>query len=184
MSEHPHPLPGWLQYSMECYIGRPPIWQFPEFAETPHLQFERLSFDNREVVLEMFENDVNPFVAKDFKSAAKLYEYVASQRICGPYSPKHGCADWIVRTRQKEPVGLLHVYDRSRETWALNHRRCCIGYVIAEPFRGAGLAHEAVRALQDYVFKQLDMLMVRKRQPNPARIRRAWAGGSMVPCCR
>ncbi len=24
----------------------------------------------------------------------------------------------------------------------------------------------------------------RKRQPNPARIRRAWAGGSMVPCCR
>ena len=136
MTDHPYPLPGWLQISMERYAGRQPLWQFSAMPPSRNIVFERLHFDNREVVLEMFEGDDSPFVDPAFKAPDPLYAYVAAQWICGPYSPKQGAADWIVHTRDQEPVGLLHVYDVSRETWALNDRRCSIGYVVAESFRG------------------------------------------------
>lgn len=158
MSDHPYPLPGWLQYAVERYAGRAPLWRFSDIPASRNLVFERLHFDNRDVVLEMFAGDKSPFVDRAFKSPDALYTYVAAQWISGPHSPKHGSADWVARTRQEVPVGLLHVYDVSRETWALNHRRCSIGYVVAENFRGSGLAAEAVRALQDHLFKSLDML--------------------------
>ena len=96
---------------MERNIGRPPVWQFPDLPSATDLAFERLDFDNRDVVLEMFESDTNPFVSADFKSAGKLYEYVAAQWICSPYSGKRGAADWIIRTSQERAAGLLHVYE-------------------------------------------------------------------------
>jgi RimJ/RimL family protein N-acetyltransferase len=155
-----HPLPGWLQHSLERYVGRVPLWLFPELGPTANLQFARLDFDNRDLVLDMFENDGNSFVDASFKDEGKLYEYVAHNRICGPYSPKHGCADWIVMTSGGAPAGLLHAYDFSRETWALNHRQCSIGYTIAPDHRGTGIAHEAVSALEAYLFETFDMLML------------------------
>ena len=133
---------------------------FPELPPTANLRFERLDFDNRDTVFDMFEADDCPFVDVSFKDAVKLYEYVAHQRICGPYSPKHGCADWIISRTDGEPVGLLHAYDISRETWALNHRRCSIGYAIASGHRKSGIAHEAVTALEAYLFHTFDMLMI------------------------
>jgi RimJ/RimL family protein N-acetyltransferase len=158
--QHPHPLPGWLQQAMERNVGREPLWHFPDLAPASGLSFERLSFDNREVVLRMFEADADPFVSADFKAPEKLYEYVANLWINGPYSPKHGAADWIVHTAASEPAGLLHVYDVSCEQWALSDRRCSIGYTVAERFRGTGLAQQAVRALQSYLFERLDKLML------------------------
>lgn len=160
MTEHPYPLPGWLQHSVEHYAGREPLWRFSDIPPSGNLVFERLHFDNRDLVLEMFEGDESPFVDRAFKSPDNLYAYVAAQWICGPYSPKHGSADWVARTRHGDPVGLLHVYDVSRETWGLNHRRCSIGYVVVESLRGSGLAEEAVRALQDHLYQTLDMLML------------------------
>jgi RimJ/RimL family protein N-acetyltransferase len=160
MRQHPHPLSGWLQHAMERHVGREPLWQFPDLPPASGLSFERLCFDNRDVVLPMFQTDPDPFVSADFKSPEKLYEYVAGLWICGPYSPKHGGGDWIIHAAGGEPAGLLHAYDVSCETWALNDRRCSIGYTVAERFRGAGLAQEAVRALQRYLFERLDMLML------------------------
>ena len=158
--KHPCPLPDWLQYMMERNVGREPLWQFPDLPSALGLTFERLHFDNRDVVLRMFEADPDPFVSPDFKSPEKLYEYVANLWICGPYSPKHGAADWIVHTTDREPAGLLHVYDVSREQWGLSDRRCSIGYTVAKRFRGTGLAQEAVRALHGYLFERLDKLML------------------------
>lgn len=160
VTDHPFPLSGWLQYTLERHAGKAPLWNFADFPPSNNLVFERLHFDNRNVVLEMFANDKSPFVDGSFKSPEKLYAYVAEHWISSPYSTKHGAADWIVRTRQDDPVGLIHVYDVSRETWALNHRRCSIGYAVAENFRGSSLAQEAVRALQDYLFSSHDMLML------------------------
>lgn len=158
MTDHEHPIPSRLQFWMERNIGRPPLWQFPELSASKNLEFQRLHFDNRHLILAMFNSDPDPFVTADFKSPEKLYEYVAGQWICSPYSPKHGAADWIASTRGQEPVGVLHVYEISRETWALNHRRCAIGYAVAARYRGTGMAQEAVRALQVYLFSQFDML--------------------------
>ena len=155
-----HPLPGWLQHSMERYVGRVPLWLFPELTPTANLRFERLDFDNRDLVLGMFETDESPFLDPAFKDDRKLYEYVAHQRICGPYSPKHGCADWIVLTAEGTPAGLLNAYDFSRETWALNHRQCSVGYAMAAPYRGTGMASEALGALESYLFQTFDMLML------------------------
>ncbi len=154
------PLPDWLQRSVERYVGRVPLWQFPELPPTARLTFERLDFDNSDVVLEMFAQDASLFVDAAFKDAQQLYEYVAHSRICGPYSPNHGAADWIVRKSGGPAVGLLNAYDIHRETWALNHRRCSIGYAFREADRGTGVAYEAVTALQSYLFHTFDMLML------------------------
>lgn len=154
------PLPDWLQWYMERHIGCPPLWTFPDLPPSANLAYERLDFDNRHAILDMFEGDPSPFVDAAFKDATKLYEYVAHNRICGPYSPKHGGADWIVCLPGGEPVGILHAYDISRETFALNHRRCSIGYAVAMPHRRRGVAIEAVQALQAYLFTTFDMLML------------------------
>lgn len=152
-------MPDWLQFYVERNIGKKPLWLFPELAASGDLTFERLTFGNRQPVLRMFSTDANPFVSEDFKTAELLYHYVANLWICAPYSPKHGAADWIIRAKG-EDAGLLHLYDVSRETWGLNNRRCCIGYTIAEKFRGTGLAQNAVGALQSYAFSRLDMLVL------------------------
>jgi RimJ/RimL family protein N-acetyltransferase len=153
------PLPDWLQFWIERNAGKKPLWLFPKLLPSSDLTFERLTFDNRDTVLRMFSADPNPFVSEDFKTAEPLYLYVANHWICAPYSPKNGAADWIIRANG-EAAGLLHLYDVSRETWGLNNRRCCIGYTIAEKFRGSGLAQNAVRALQTYAFSRLDMLVL------------------------
>lgn len=108
MTDHEYPIPSRLQFWIERNIGRPPLWQFPAFPPSDNLEFRRLHFDNRHLVLEIFETDPDPFVTPEFKSSQALYEYVAGQWICGPYSPKHGAADWIVRTKARETVGILH----------------------------------------------------------------------------
>jgi hypothetical protein len=129
----PPPLPVWLQHAVERYIGKPPLWVFPELPPSANLKYERrLGFENRDLLLGLFEADPRPFVDEAFKDAAKLYEYVAHNRICGPYSPKHGGADWIIELPDGTPVGVLHAYNISRETFALNRRRCSIGYAIAQ----------------------------------------------------
>ncbi len=153
-----HPLPQWLQFYVERYAGRVPRWMFPHLPPTAELRFERLDFDNRGWVLDMFEGDTCPFIDPAFRNDEKLYTYVANQWICGPHSAKHGCADWVViRQSDGEPTGLLHAYALNSERFDLADRRCFIGYAFGEAYRGSGFAHEAVTALESYLFDELEM---------------------------
>ena len=154
------PLPDYLRFWMEQNVGRPPIWDFPALQNSATLTYQRLHFDNYSSVLELFKDDPSPFVERDFKEENALYEYVANLWICAPYSYKRGGIDWIIQQQSGEGVGLLHAYDLSKEQIENRHRSCTIGFIIAAPFRGLGLAKEAVEHLQTYLAQQMDMLYV------------------------
>jgi len=158
MNKKSPPLPDYLRFWMERNVGRSPIWDFPELADSATLSYQRLHFDNYLTVLDLFKNDPSPFVEMDFKEENALYEYVANLWICAPYSYKKGGIDWLIRKRGGEGVGLLHAYDFSKEQVDNRHRSCTIGFLIAAPFRGSGVAKEAVLHLQQYLFQQMDML--------------------------
>ncbi len=153
-----YPLPAWLQSYMERNIGRRPLWEFPRIPDSPDgLSFNMLDFENRHFVLDMFENDPDPWVDERFKDPQKLYEYVAHLRIVLPYSPKHGGADWLVR-KEQECIGLLHAFDFSRERFGYNHRQCAIGFAFVEKYRGTGLPFRTVQYFQDFLFRKMDRL--------------------------
>ena len=153
-----YPLPAWLQSYMERNIGRQPLWAFPRIPDTPDcLSFDTLDFENRRLVLDMFENDPDPWVDERFKDPQQLYEYVAHLRIVMPYSPKHGGADWLVR-KGREHVGLLHAFDFSRERFGYNHRQCAIGFAFVDKYRGTGLPFRTVQYFQDFLFRKMDRL--------------------------
>lgn len=153
-----YPLPNWLQSYMERNIGRSPVWQFPHIPASPEgLFFEKLDFQNRHHVLEMFENDPDPWVDERFKDPQQLYEYVAHLRIVMPYAGKRGGADWLVR-KGGEYAGLLHAFEFSRENFGYNHRKCAIGFAFAQKYRGAGTPFHAVKYFQDFLFQKMGRL--------------------------
>lgn len=160
MKKTPPPLPDYLRFWMERNVGKPPIWDFPTLQDSATLAYQRLDFDNYLSILDLFQNDPSPFVEIDFKEPNALYEYVANLWICAPYSFKKGGIDWIIRQQAGEEVGLLHAYDFSKEQIDNRHRNCTIGFLIAAPYRGSGLAKEAVEHLQAYLFQGMDMLSV------------------------
>lgn len=153
-----YPLPAWLQSYMERNIGRRPVWNFPLIPDSPEgLSFDILDFENRHHILEMFENDPDPWVDERFKDPQQLYEYVAHLRIVMPYTGKRGGADWLVR-KDREYIGLLHAFEFSRENFGYNHRKCAVGFAFAEPYRGTGLPFRTVQYFQDFLFRKMDRL--------------------------
>lgn len=153
------PLPDWLQFFMERNVGKKPVWDFPQLPISEEgLNFRQLSFEERHLVLEMFENDPDPWVDKRFKSPEEVYEYVAHQRIYMPYTIKHGGCDWLVFTAEGTPAGLLHMFDFSKENHSYRHRHCMVGFTFSEKFRGTGLPFSAAQHFQDYLFKKMNLL--------------------------
>ncbi len=156
-----YPLPDWLQFSMEQNIGRKPLWDFPKIPPTPDgFWFQQLEFRNRSLLLEMFENDPDPWVDERFKDPKEVYEYVANLRICMPYSGKHGGCDWLVMTPERDCAGILHNFDFSLENYGFQHRQCSIGYAFAQPLRGTGLPQQIMLHFQEYLFHKMDRLLL------------------------
>lgn len=158
MKNPTQPLSEHLRFWMEENVGNPPLWNFPTLTNSHSLRYHRLHFKNRQHVLEMFKEDSNPFIEKDFKSEKELYTYVANLWIVAPYSRNRGGIDWLIQNQQEEWVGLLHAYDFSKEQVNYRNRHCTIGFSIGKKYRGTGVAQEAVRHLQSYLFKQMNML--------------------------
>jgi RimJ/RimL family protein N-acetyltransferase len=156
-----YPLPDWLQFWVEQNAGRKPLWNFPKMPPTPDgFWFQKLDFRNRYLLLEMFENDSDSWVDERFKDPKEVYEYVAQQRICMPYSGKHGGCDWLVMSPEDECAGILHNFDFSLENFGFQHRKCSVGYAFAEKFRGTGLPRQIMLHFQDYLFKKMDRLLL------------------------
>ncbi|MEK7256534.1 MAG: GNAT family protein, partial [Bacteroidota bacterium] len=157
------PLPDWLQFSLEQNAGRPPLWDLPAPSPTAdEFWFQKLDFRNRHLVLEMFENDPDPWVDERFKDPKELYEYVANLRINMPYSGKHGGCDWLVRMPgwHGECVAILHNFDFSRETYGYQNRKCSIGYAFAQKFRGTGLPQKIMQHFHKYLFGKMNRLLL------------------------
>ncbi len=156
-----YPIPDYLQWSLERNIGRLPVWKFPPIADSPEgLKFRRLCFENRHFMLEAFENDADVWVDGRFKSPETLYSYVAMLLFEMQFSHKHGGSDWLVFTPEKECAGVLHCFDFSKERYGFSDRKCEVGYAFAEKFRGTELPKQAMHHFQQYLFRQMDRLIL------------------------
>lgn len=123
------------------------------------ISFERLTFENRYDMLEIFEADKDQWVDERFKDAEKLYHYVANLMIYGLHSPKHGSCDWLVYQAQK-CIGVLHAFEFSREDYDDLNRQCFVGYAFSSEVRGKDLALPIVNYFIQFLFEQFDLLFV------------------------
>lgn len=119
---------------------------------TERLRFERLTRANALVILDLFADDPSPFVDARYKSGEPLAEYVDFVLDEMPWSWKSAGTDYLIYLRATgEAVGLLNLYDLSRERFLDYAYKATVGYQLATDARGQGLGREAVRALLTHV---------------------------------
>jgi RimJ/RimL family protein N-acetyltransferase len=128
--------------------ARKPRFDFKNLPDSDRLRYELMTWDNYKQVLDLFENDPNPYVSEDFKTLYRLEDYVVDQLEYSRFSFKQGACDWFLRLKTtNELVGILHIYGLN---WALidgKHPVCAVGYAIGEKHRRRGFATEATAHL-------------------------------------
>ena len=124
---------------------------FPNLPNSERLSYHFLTVENSSILVDLFQNDDNPFVDNRFQDAAKAKEYAYESAISRA-SAKHGGCDFFICLKDTETyIGVLHLYELSLEQFNDNHLRATIGFGIAAPFRRQYYAMEAVKHLIDYV---------------------------------
>lgn len=117
-----------------------------------------LSESNYLEIYEMFKNDESEFVQKGYKDKTSLEEYLDYQLNYNRYSPKKCSCDWFYKLKDGgEYIGLLNMYELSRETFANNHKKCMIGFTTKKEFRRKYFTTEAVKSLIEHVFNAYDL---------------------------
>ena len=142
--------------------ARKPRFDYQNLPDTHRLSYELLTWDNFRLMLDLFQNDPDPYLAQDFKSLELLEDYAVGQLEYARYSFKHGACDWFLRLKDtNDLVGTLHIYDLNWELYDGKHPACVIGYGIAEKFRRQGFATEAMQHLLQQIpliFKRYEVL--------------------------
>lgn len=137
---------------------RKPYFEFNNLPPTERLSFELMNGENYLDVFELFKNDENPFVMKDYKDLDKWEKYVDLQLYLNRFSSKHGTCDWLIkRTSTQQTIGILNIHELSRDTFQNYHQQCMIGYSIAASFRRKGYALEAVKSFISYIFNNFEL---------------------------
>lgn len=129
-----------------------PFFEFPPLPPSARLQYQPLDYDNYEILHELFAEEDNPFINLEFKEKEKIGIYVVDLREFAKFSPKRGAFDWLIYWKNR-PVGVLHLFDLSRERANGKNKRCTIGFSIGKEFRRKGFASEAISHQIEYVFE-------------------------------
>lgn len=128
----------------------PPAAGFPyrDLPPSAQLRYELVSWVNFPTYLTLFGADPSPFVDARFKQRAALEAYVVQLFTEASFSWKRGATDWLIRRRaDDQPLGVLHLYDLSRETINGQPAHCAVGYALAAPARRQGYGFEALSHL-------------------------------------
>lgn len=150
---HPAPRDHDLLYNwLYRNAGRTPLWRFPDVIKGDNLELRRLDFSNYQALPPLFAGDDNPFVEPRFRNLRDFYEYVGYLMAIFPYEPDHGGADYLVYDRCGWTLtGIVHAYDLSTEADVSD--RAFVGFQFGPAFRGRGIAHRAVTALERYLLE-------------------------------
>jgi RimJ/RimL family protein N-acetyltransferase len=128
--------------------ARKPRFDYQDLPPSERLTYELFSWDNYKQMLDLFENDPNPFINEEFKTLERLEDYAVAQLEYNHFSFKRGACDWFIHHKiSNELVGVLHIYDLNWELYDGKHPSCSVGYAIAEKYRRQGFAFEAMTHL-------------------------------------
>jgi RimJ/RimL family protein N-acetyltransferase len=97
-----------------------------------------------------YSNDDSPFVDERFKHYDTALQYANDLAKYGRSSPKHGSQDWLFKWRG-DYAGILHLYDRSLETFGENNKRSWIGFATTPSLRQKGITKKAVCHFLSYI---------------------------------
>lgn len=132
-----------------------PFFNFPAISPSQRLTYIPLGYENFEVLFDLFKADDNRFVNPEFKDKERIGIYVVGLKEFAKYSPKRGAHDWILY-HQEAPIGVLHLYDFSKEKRDGKHQKCTIGFAIAKPYRRLGFGAEAIAQGINYIFSNFE----------------------------
>jgi len=129
---------------------------FKDLQLSERLYYPMLSEANYYEILGLFQEDSNPFVATYYKDAKQLEEYVINELSFAKRAAKHAGCDWLIkRNKVDHCLGVLNIYELSRETFNNNHLKCMIGLTIGESFKRNYYGTEAALQLISYAQKTL-----------------------------
>ncbi len=131
-----------------------PFYDFVNLEPTARLEFELLDDINYKEVFELFKEDDNPFVLEDYKNLEELDKYKNYILKDSRFSSKRGGCDWLVKLKQTNIyIGIINLYDMSRETFNDNHKKCMIGFNTNNAFRRKYYTSEAVQQLKKHIYE-------------------------------
>jgi len=131
---------------------------FSNIESTGKLEFEELSAENYHQLVLLFEQDSNPFIQEEYKNLSQVKDYYNAYQCFRNLSSKTSNCDWFFKLRRTgEYLGLLNLYDLDFDPESKYHKMCSIGYAIGEKHRQKGLTKEAVNALINYTFSELNL---------------------------
>jgi RimJ/RimL family protein N-acetyltransferase len=131
---------------------------FLNIKSTKRLEFEELSKENYHQLVNLFQEDSNPFIQEEYRSLKSAEAYYNGYNYFRTLSPKVSNCDWFFKLKSTgEYVGLLNLYDLIFNKESEYHKICSIGFATGEKYRRKGLTKEAVHALIDYAFTELKL---------------------------
>lgn len=129
-------------------------FKFSNIPPSERLTYELVDEDNYEVIFEMFGGDKNPFVSDNYKTLRQVASYSFYLLYDVKFSAKKTGCDWLFKLKDTgEYVGLLNMYDMSRENFADVNKQCTIGFSTAASFRRKGYTLEAIQSLVKHIFE-------------------------------
>ena len=127
-------------------------FDFPDIPSDSKFSFEKLSPENFSQLYLLFENDDSLFTDERFKHYDTALEYANDLEKYGKSSPKHGSQDWLFIWKG-EYAGILHLYDRSLETFGENNKRCWLGFATKPSLREKGLTKKVLYLFISYILE-------------------------------
>ena len=123
-----------------------PHFQFQNLPSFHRLQYELLTWENRQAFFRLFENDASPFVDERFKERNAFEEYADWMVNFSRFQRKKAACDWLIKNPDGTTVGVLHLHGLSTQDY--DKELCClVGFAIAESYFRLGYASEAVSHL-------------------------------------
>ncbi|MBK9255441.1 MAG: GNAT family N-acetyltransferase [Saprospiraceae bacterium] len=134
---------------------------FDKVKPSERLRFELLVESNLVHLYRIFKENDNPYVTEDYKDFDKLKMYYADMQQLRTSQSKYAGYDWLLRLKDSETyIGVISIYDLSRETINDKDRKCSLGFAIGDAFRRKYFATESIQHIFNFVKNDLDRSLV------------------------
>ncbi|MBY0425594.1 MAG: GNAT family N-acetyltransferase [Cytophagales bacterium] len=133
---------------------------FSEIAPSERLVYEKLDLSNAMNAVDLFQGDPDEFIPAHYKDKTLLVEYLECQKNIPVYSHKVSGQDWLFKLKSGEYIGVISIFDLSRETNNQRNKLCSIGFSTHPKYRGQYLTLEAINQLCGYIFEKFEMEVI------------------------
>jgi RimJ/RimL family protein N-acetyltransferase len=134
---------------------------FDKVKPSDRLVYELVDEINVNKLIKIFKEDDNPFVTEDYKDLKKLKKYYKEMQEMRMRKSKHAGHDWLIRLKDSDIyIGVISIYELSREQIGDLDRKCSLGFAIGNNYQRNYYATEAVQNIFDFVKNDLGRSLV------------------------